>query len=87
LSPELPSCDKFPDNVVSAGIDPVSPGKGIRFRTQQIYIINHIPRAVHLCIPKKISVIPFPDYFEFIFQMVVFQKLLYVFGGKLNISF
>lgn len=52
---------------VAAGIDPEGLGKSLWFEAELIYVIDHIPWTVYICVPKTIAVIPFFCQLIFVF--------------------
>ena len=67
--------DKPFQKIVAAGVDPVCLRLCISFRTEPVHMVDDVPRAVYIRVPKVIAIIPLPDFRQMIFQAVIHQQL------------
>ena len=64
-----------PDQVVAAGVDPVRLRSGIRLADKPVYMVDYIPRAVHIHLAEAITVVPLLCFGKMLLQIVAVQYL------------
>ena len=71
--------------VITAGIDPVVFRLYMRFASDPVTMVQHIPRAVHRCISKLIPVIPLFYFLIMIRYIIIFQEFSHFFVCKAKV--
>ena len=66
-----------PDQIVSAGVDPVGLGFCVRFAAKSVYVVDHVPWAIHVHAAKAIAVIPFFCFAVMRCQVIIVQERLH----------
>ena len=47
-----------------------------------IHVVDHAPGIIYFCVPEAVAIVPLPDIFPAVFQLIIPKHLVHLFLSK-----